>query len=43
MKKVYESPEVEIEKYTISCAVTTSGGWGEGGDEYDDFADDESF
>lgn len=42
MKKVYESPEVEIEKYTIACAVTTSS-WGEGGDEYDDFADDESF
>lgn len=35
MKKVYESPEIEIEKYTIACAVTTSG-WGEGSDEYDD-------
>ncbi|MDD6728993.1 MAG: hypothetical protein PUE08_07230 [Eubacteriales bacterium] len=36
MKKYYESPEIEIDKFSASASVfTVSGGWGEGGDEYD--------
>lgn len=34
MKKFYESPEAEIEKFTINNILTTSGGGiEEGGDE----------
>lgn len=39
MKKFYESPEAEIEKFTISNIFTTSDGGGieEGGDDLDIF------
>lgn len=41
MKRMYESPELEIEKFTIRCDNTLSdgAGIGAGGDEYegDDF------
>ncbi len=41
MKRIYEEPFIEIEKFTVASTVitasTTEGGWGEGGDEYEDF------
>lgn len=39
MKKIYESPEVEIEKFTLTPSVftdSTNPGWGEGGEDYGD-------
>ncbi|MCM1285569.1 MAG: hypothetical protein NC213_02115 [Acetobacter sp.] len=35
MKKYYETPELEIEKFSVAPSVfttSTSSGWGEGGD-----------
>lgn len=40
MKKVYDAPLIEVEKFTVTSSVitaSTGSGWGEGGDEYEDF------
>lgn len=40
MKRSYESPELEIEKFSMAPSVLTEStepGWGEGGDEYEEF------
>lgn len=37
MKKIYESPEIEIEKFTVFCDTVISGtgdGWGDGGEDF---------
>lgn len=38
MKKIYESPQIEIEKFTVFCDDVISdpgNGWGSGEDEFD--------
>lgn len=43
MKKIYESPEFEIEKFTIYCADDTSNPTGEGGWESGDNGEEVEF